>query len=295
MFKSMTSFSRYKDISGNKEITVEIKSVNSRYFECQTKITRNFSYVEHKIKPYLMSRGICRGKVDVNINVEYISDAVCEITLNRTYAEQYVKALRQLAREFYLSDTISAADVARNPEVFNVSKNEVDEEQEIEDILSVFCVATDKFIEGRILEGQRIESDIREKIKKIRDVINKIKELSDVNTKACKQRVEQRIRSLLSDSNIVVDENRLLTECAIYADKIAIDEELVRLDSHLCAFDEYLNSPDAVGRSMDFLLQEINREINTIGSKCSDSEIAHLVVYLKNETEKIREQIQNIE
>ena len=295
MFKSMTSFSRHKEIVGNKEITVEIKAVNSRYFECQTRITRNYSYIEYKIKPYLVSRGICRGKVDVCINVEHTDDAECQITLNRAYAGQYVSVLRQLATEFDLSDEVSVADVAKNPEVFNVSKPELDEEQETEDIFSVLCIATDKFIEGRALEGQRIEADIREKAEKIRNGVNKIKELSQGNTEQCRQRIEQRIRAILSDADITVDENRLLTECAIYADKIAIDEELVRLESHLCAFDEFLDSSDAVGRSMDFLLQEINREINTIGSKCSDAEIAHVVVYLKNETEKIREQIQNIE
>ena len=291
----MTAFGRDRQNIGGKDISVEIKSVNNRYFDCQIKLPHAFSPLEQRIKPYLQSKGISRGKVDVGIFVELEDATDSEISVNTDYAEKYVNALRELKERFSLGGEITVMEVARDREVFSFKRSDPDVEEDWKALSQVLDAAADRFLEARASEGYRIQADLTEKIENIRSVVEKIETLSEEDITGYRARLEEKIKAVLADNNITVDENRILTECAIYADRAAIDEELVRLKSHICAFYEYTESSEPVGRSLDFLIQEMNREINTVGSKCSNSKIAHLVVEAKTEMEKIREQIQNIE
>jgi uncharacterized protein (TIGR00255 family) len=291
----MTAFGRErKNISG-RDITVEIKSVNNRYFDCSVRLPHALAPLEQRIKPYLQEKGITRGKVDVGVFVEMADATDAEISVNTEYAGKYIAALKELKEKFGLAGEINVMDVAREKDIFTVTKPDGDVEQDWADLCLVLDAAADKFIEARISEGGRIEADLKGKIEHIKDVVAKIDELSGDDIGGYKARLEEKLKAVLADNNITVDENRILTECAIYADRAAIDEEIVRLRSHFCAFYDYMESGEPVGRSLDFLMQELNREINTIGSKCGNSSIAHLVVEVKTELEKIREQIQNIE
>ncbi len=293
--KSMTAFGRAKENVGGKDITVEIRSVNSRYFDCNIRISRSISYLEERIKPYLQNKGISRGKVDVNVSVETVASSDVLIEPNFEYAKTYVAALRLLAENLDLVDDISVMAVARNPEVFCVKKPEEDIERDWQELLLVLAPAVDSFLRSREAEGERIKADLVAKVDNIRSIVEKIEAFSKEDIVSYSDKLRERIKQMLSDNKITVDENRILTECAIFADRVAIDEELVRLRSHFEAFHDIVKLREPVGRKLDFLLQEMNREINTVGSKCSNSEIAHLVVDVKTELEKIREQIQNIE
>ena len=293
--KSMTAFGRAKETVGGKDITVELRSVNSRYFDCNVKISRAFSSLEEKVKPYLQSRGIARGKLDVWVGVEVTESQGVEIALDAAYAKGYVDALRRLRDEFELADDISVMQVARNQDIFCIKKPEEDAESDWQDILSVLAPAVDRFLAAREAEGANIERDLCEKVENIREIAKTISSLSAADVESYGEKLRTRLSQMLSDNKISIDENRILTECAIFADRVTIDEELVRLDSHFDAFTKMLASREPVGRKIDFLIQEMNREINTIGSKCQNAEIAHLVVQVKTEIEKIREQIQNIE
>ncbi len=293
--KSMTAFGRAKENVGGKDITVEIRSVNSRYFDCNIRIARSLSYLEERIKPYLQNKGISRGKVDVNISVEAVASSDVLIEPNFEYAKTYVDALRLLAENLGLRDDISVMAVARNSEVFSIKKPEEDIERDWQELLLVLAPAVDSFLRGREAEGERIKADLVAKVDNIRSIVTEIEALSKEDIVSYSDKLRERIKQMLSDNKITVDENRILTECAIFADRVAIDEELVRLRSHFEAFHDIVKLREPVGRKLDFLLQEMNREINTVGSKCSNSEIAHLVVDVKTELEKIREQIQNIE
>ena len=295
MLRSMTAFGRERKNVGGRDITVEIKSVNNRYFDCSVRLPHAFAPLEQRIKPYLQEKGITRGKVDVSIFVEMADATDAEISVNTEYASKYIAALIELKEKFGLSGDVNVMDVARDREVFTFTKPDGDVEQDWADLCQVLDSAADRFIEARIAEGGRIEDDLKGKIEHIREVVAKIDELSGEDIGGYRARLEEKLKAVLADNNITVDENRILTECAIYADRAAIDEEIVRLRSHFCAFYDYMKSGEPVGRSLDFLMQELNREINTIGSKCGNSSIAHLVVEVKTELEKIREQIQNIE
>ena len=295
MLKSMTAFGRAKQTVGGKDITVEIRSVNSRYFDCNVRLPRAYSFLEEKIKPYLQSRGISRGKVDVGIGVEVLETVGIDIALDSAYAKGYIDALRRLRDEFGLADDISVMSVARNQEIFSVHKPETDAEKDWKDIEIVLSDAVEAFLAGRAAEGANIEKDLRNKVEGIRKITEKIEALSEQSVNTYHQRLRERLTQVLADNKVTADENRILTECAIFADRVAIDEELVRLRSHFTAFDGIVKMNEPTGRKLDFLIQEMNREINTIGSKCSDSDIAHFVVDVKTELEKIREQIQNIE
>ena len=295
MFKSMTAFGRSRASIGGKDITVEIKSVNNRYFDCSVKLPHAFSPLEQKIKPYLQERGVARGKVDIGIFVDFTEASDTEIAVNLEYAEKYINALKSLKEQFSLGGDINVMDVARDKEVFSIKKPDDNIEKDWEDLKIALDEAAAKFLEARESEGARIEADLCSKIENIRAIVSKIEELSYEDIGGYRARLEEKIKAVLADNNITVDENRILTECAIYADKAAIDEETVRLRSHFEAFYGYVEKNEPVGRSLDFLIQEMNREINTIGSKCGNSSIAHLVVEVKTELEKVREQIQNIE
>ncbi len=295
MIRSMTGFGRHRQTVEGHDITVEIRSVNSRYFDCSVKISRAWSYLEERVKPYLQSRGISRGKVDVWIGVEQTDSADTAIALDESYVKGYLDALYQLRDQYNLKDDISVMSVARNSALFVVKKPEEDVERDWLRALSVLEKATDAFLAVREREGEALAEDIRTKLSTIEENVTRIEELSAEDIANYRERLAERIREALADNQITPDENRLLTECAIHADKVAVDEETVRLRTHMKALEEILISGEPVGRKLDFLLQEMNREINTTGSKCNDAKIAHLVVDVKCLLEKIREQIQNLE
>jgi uncharacterized protein (TIGR00255 family) len=291
----MTAFGRWRETVGGKDITVELRSVNNRFFDCSVKLPRTFMYLEDRVKPYLQSKGISRGKIDVNISIDIVDSEDVSVTLDEGYAKGYIAALRLLRDEFGLADDISVMTVAQNRDLFKISKPEDDAERDWQDISVVLEKATDSFIAARRAEGARLEADIRLKLETIRACAAEISGLSEADVGGYKSKLEERLRTLLSDGGIKIDEGRLLTECAIFADRISIDEELVRLNSHLEAFSSIAGANEPAGRKLDFLIQEMNREINTAGSKCQNARIARLVVDCKCELEKIREQIQNIE
>lgn len=295
MIRSMTAFGRARKTIGGKDITVEIRSVNNRFFDCSVKLPRAFSFLEEKIKPYLQANGVSRGKVDVFIGVEVIDSPEASISIDEGYAKAYIDALQSLGKKFKLRNDISIMQVAQNRDIFIIQKPEDDAERDWADVSEVLGEALAHFIDGRSREGSNIEKDLRSKIQNISDMVDNIEKHSLSDIQNHKQKLEAKLREVLADNNITFDENRILTECAIFADRIAIDEELVRLRSHFDGFEDILKSSDPVGRKLDFLVQELNRETNTIGSKCQNSSIARLVVDVKCELEKIREQIQNIE
>ncbi len=295
MIRSMTGFGRCRETVEGLDITVEIKSVNSRFLDCTAKISRAYGYLEERIKPYLMSRGVTRGKVDVWISVEVMDSGSVQITADEGYLKGYLDALYTLRDKYGLRDDISVMTVARNHDIFQIKKPEEDIEHDWERVLTVLAKATDTFLSVREREGERLAEDLRGKMQNIKSATARIEELSEADVSTYRERLAERIREALNDNQITPDETRLLTECAIHADKVAVDEEMVRLRTHFGAFEEILSSGEPVGRKLDFLMQEMNREINTTGSKCSDAQIAHLVVDVKCELEKIREQIQNLE
>jgi len=295
MIKSMTSFGRARATVGGKDITVEIKSVNNRFLDCSVKLPRAFSFLEEKIKPFLQSKGIARGKIDVYIGIDVLTSPIPDITIDEGYAKAYIDALRSLEQKFSLKDDISVMRVAQNHDIFVIRRTDDDAEKEWNDVQKVLEEAVEKFILGRTREGKNIERDLRDKVDNIKLLAKSIGELSSADVKEYRAKLETKLRDMLSDNRIVFEESRILTECAIFADRIAIDEELVRLSSHFDGFDDILASSEPSGRKLDFLVQEMNRETNTIGSKCQNSSIAKMVVDIKCELEKIREQIQNIE
>ena len=295
MIRSMTGFGRCRETVEGLDITVEIKSVNSRFLDLSAKVSRAYGYLEERIKPYLMGRGISRGKVDVWISIEVMDSGSVEITTDDGYLQGYLKALYDLRDRYGLRDDISVMSVARNQEIFQVKKPEEDIERDWARVEQVLAKATDAFLAVREREGEGLARDLRSKMESIRTSTERIEQLSLTDVATYRDRLAERIREALKDNQITPDETRLLTECAIHADKVAVDEELVRLRTHFDSFEEILRSGEPVGRKLDFLMQEMNREINTTGSKCSDAQIARIVVDVKCELEKIREQIQNLE
>ena len=295
MFRSMTAFGRARETVGGKDITAEIKSVNNRYFDCTVKISRLYSFLEDKIKQYLQSKGISRGKVEVFVSIDLLEQDGVEINLDTAYAQSYINALYKLRDTFELKDDITVSRVAANKDIFTVKKPEDDIEKDWEDIKSVLDQALDTFVARREAEGENLYKNIAEKIENIKGYLKEIEKNSENDINGYAKKLEDRIIKFLSDNSVQIDEQRILTEVAIFADKVAIDEELVRLNSHFSAFEDIVKANEPAGRKLDFLLQEMNRETNTIGSKASNSSTAHLVVNIKNELEKIREQIQNIE
>lgn len=292
MLKSMTGYGRREVVTDGKKILVEIKSVNHRYADYNIKVQRHLGYMEDKIRKHV-SESITRGKVDIYLNVENYETADKQITLNKPMAENYINVLKQLRDEFGLRDDISVTRVARNPDIFLTERIEEDEEQLWNTVKTVLDEALSDFVSMREREGERIERDLCERIEYMRTLVTGIDERSPQTVKEYSDRLYEKIKDVLDGREI--DEARILTEVAIYADKVAVNEETVRLVSHFSEFDNIINCGEPAGRKLDFLIQEINREVNTIGSKASDIEIAKTVVTLKGEIEKLREQIQNIE
>ncbi len=292
MIHSMTGFGRCeKEIDGYK-VSAELKSVNNRYADITVKMPRYYSYLEDYVREYLKGQ-ISRGKVEVFIRIDRVGEADCTVSVNHAYAKNYIDALRDLKDTYSLADDISVATVASNSDVFDFDRAEEDEELVKAVVTEGLCEALSGFIEMRKAEGARLKADIEGKLDIIRQAVEKIEEIEPEVVKEHQARLEEKITALLAGAE--VDKSRVLTEVAIFADKAAVDEEMVRLKSHLKAFAEALDTNGPVGKKLDFILQEMNREINTTGSKANNISISQIVIDVKYELEKIREQIQNIE
>lgn len=295
MAYSMTAYGRATGSAEGKDYIVELKSVNSRFFDCSIKISALYGYFEEKIKAYLQSRGITRGKVSVFVGIDVTESENQDILLDTAYTEKYLHALYELRDKFGLKDDISVMRVASNREIFRFVKQEEDAQKEWELFVPVLEKATDSFLEMRKSEGENLTADLCEKMEEVKSYVDYLKEHADDAQEVYRKRLETKLSSTLEGLNVEVDQARIVTECAIFADKTAIDEELTRLESHYKAFYETLKSDDSIGRKLDFLFQEVNREINTVGSKVSDIALTKIVVEVKTLLEKIREQIQNLE
>lgn len=292
MVKSMTGFGRaVKELDGYV-ITVELKSVNHRYFEFSSRCPRQYGFIDEKIKSFVNSH-IERGKVDCYVGIEALNTESADVVVNHTLASAYVKALKEIAQSYDLNEDFGASTISRFSDVLVVKKAEEDEEKIWTLVKEVASEAVDKFIEMRQTEGKRMYDDVYSRSSFILDCVSYIEERSPETVKEYNDKLIQRVHDLIGD--VSLDESRVIQEVAIFADKVAVAEETVRLRSHIEQLREFLDSDTAVGRKMDFLVQEINRETNTIGSKCNDVDIARRVVDMKAEIEKIREQIQNIE
>lgn len=297
MFKSMTAFGRGKKILDGKEISVEIKSVNSKALDCSVKLPREYSYIEEYIRPRLAEFGISRGKIDITIGMLASESKGVTVKLDEAYAESYINALRELAQKFGLADDISVMQVAANRDIFIVGEGESEDDtaKTVENVLSVLDEALQIYDGARSREGEALMNDIRQKLDGISEHVNAIEQISLTDIASYGKRLEEKLRRVLDEYSVKADEQRILTECAIFADRVAIDEEIVRMRTHISALHALTQQDQPVGRRFEFLLQELNREINTTGSKCSNTDIAALVVSVKAEIEKIREQIQNVE
>ena len=292
MVRSMTGYGRGQDVLDGLVVTVEIKSVNHRFFEYSCRLPRIYGFIDDKLKNYLQQR-INRGKVDVFVQIEALESAGSEVLVNDGLAENYLTALRDMAQKYGLREDVSVTTLSRYPDVLTVRQVALDEETVWNAVQKVTNGALDQFIAMREREGARLREDVLSRGHTILKAVAVIEERSPQTVREHMEKVEARMRELLDGA--AVDESRMLTEAAIYADKIAVAEETVRLRSHIDQLDTLLSGDEAVGRKLDFLVQEINRETNTIGSKCSDLELTRIVVDIKAEIEKIREQIQNIE
>jgi uncharacterized protein (TIGR00255 family) len=295
MIRSMTAFGRATSAGDQHTLTVEMRSVNNRYLDISPRLPRAFAGLEERIRPYLQSRGISRGKVDVTVTVENKPNTDPAAAVNDEAVRAYLETLHYLRDTYGLTDDISVTRVAANPAIFAQEQTEVDADEAWARLSPVLTEAIDAFVAAREREGARLRADLLTKLENLRRLVDGVEERSAEDVSGYRKKLEERLRTILADNRVTVDENRILTECALHADKIAVDEELVRLRSHFALFEDLMNANDAVGRKLDFLIQEMNREVNTIGSKCADAEIAHRIVDAKNELEKIREQIQNLE
>ncbi|CDB87305.1 tIGR00255 family protein [Firmicutes bacterium CAG:170] len=292
MIRSMTGYGRAVETIDGREITAELRSVNNRYLDCTVKMPRIYAFAEDSVKTHVKS-AISRGKVDVFIAVNVMEDMQMRISVNHPVLEGYLSAMRSIASDYGVRDDISVTALSRLPDVFVVEKAEEDEEKLTQDILSVVDKALEKFTAMRTTEGAALEADLRGRAATILTLVEKVEQRSPVTLAEYRARLTEKMQEVLQSTTI--DEGRILQEAAIYADKIAVDEETVRLRSHLNQLETMLTNGGAIGRKLDFLLQELNREANTIGSKGNDLEQARTVVEIKAELEKIREQTQNIE
>ena len=292
MIKSMTGYGRCVEMVNGREFTVEIRSVNNRYLDCSVRLPRILSFGEDAVKQAVKA-SISRGKVDVYISVHSENGVEAKVTLNTGVVEGYLAAMEQMAASYPVKNDISVSTLSRLPEVYTVEKPEVDEDQLKADLMSVVEKALAGYDAMRCTEGKALENDLRSRGNTILELVAQVEQGNAQTVVDYRTRLENKLREVLENTNI--DEARILTEAAIFADKVAVDEETVRLRSHLKQMNEMLTAGGAVGRKLDFLLQEMNREANTTGSKCSDVRLARIVVDIKAELEKIREQTQNIE
>ena len=288
----MTGYGRAVQTIDGREITVELRSVNNRYLDCTVKLPRTFSFAEDSVKGRVKA-AVSRGKVDVYIGVNTAQAADVQVAVNRPVLEGYLAALRQIEADYGVRDDVTVMSLARLPDVFSVEKTEEDEQKLTQDILSVADEAIARYNAMRETEGAALEADLRSRAQTILARVAIVEQRSPETVAEYRERLRQKMQEVLQ--NTAIDEGRILQEAAIYADRIAVDEETVRLRSHLAQLGDMLTKGGAIGRKLDFLLQELNRETNTIGSKCNDLELSNVVVDMKAELEKIREQTQNIE
>jgi len=292
LIKSMTGYGRAVETVNGREFTVEIRSVNNRYLDCSVKLPRMVSFAEDAVKQAVKA-SVSRGKVDVFVTVRSENAADTTVSLNQAVVEGYLKAMSQLVTQYGVKDDISVSVLSRMPEVFTIEKPQVDEQQLLEDLMGVVKEALEGYDAMRCTEGAALDADLRSRGETILGFVAQVEQGNAQTVVDYRARLEAKLKEILENTNI--DESRILTEAAIFADKVAVDEETVRLRSHLEQMNQMLTGGGAVGRKLDFLLQEMNREANTIGSKCTDVRLARIVVDIKAELEKIREQTQNIE
>ena len=292
MVSSMTGYGRGEAVKENISVVVELRSVNHRYFEFSSRVPRGYAFLEDKLKTFCQQR-ITRGKVDLFLTLDVSASDNVVIEINHSLASGYVNAIKELSETYEINDGLSAINLSRFPDLFTVKSQAIDEDTVWSVVAEATSFALDGFTAMRAKEGKKLYDDVKSRVETILEKVAFVEERSPETVRAYREKLETRIREMLADA--MVDEGRLLTETAIFADKVAVAEETVRLRSHIKQLMELLESDIAVGRKLDFIVQEMNREANTIGSKAQDIEIAHTVVDIKAEIEKIREQIQNIE
>ncbi len=292
MAVSMTGFGRAKGIVGNYDITVEIKSVNNRFLELSSRIPRAYQFLEEKLKSAVKSK-VSRGKLDLSVLIDDVSGSDAEIAVNDSYVQKYLAAAESLSKKYKIKNDLKISSLITNGEVFKTVKKDIDESTCEEAVMSVLEKALDNFILMRETEGEKLKADVLSRADMILEKVKFIESRSEESVNEYKLKLEQKISEILNNSDF--DESRVLTEVAIFADKVAVDEETVRLKSHISQLRSVFESGDPIGRKLDFIVQEMNRETNTIGSKAQSIEITSAVVDMKSEIEKIREQIQNIE
>ena len=289
---SMTGYGSAKGSVEGQEITVELKSVNNRYLDCSVRLPRNFLFAEDTVKQ-AVSAGVSRGKVDVFVSAQASQDSGTVVSVNEELARGYRDAVARIGETLGLESGLNAFSLARFPDVLTVERCELDKDKAAAALSDITAKAVEEFNAMREREGERLRRDMLGKLETIEGLVSVVEERSPQTVKEYRERLEARLRDILADRSL--DEQRVITEAAIFADRTAVDEETVRLRSHIAQFRTMLEEGSPIGRKMDFLVQEFNRESNTIGSKCSDASLAKVVVDLKSEIEKIREQLQNVE
>lgn len=292
LIKSMTGYGRAQQVIDGRDILVEIRSVNHRYFEFSSRIPRAYGYLDEKLKSFLQGK-VCRGKVEAAVTINNIEGKDALIQVNKSIARGYIDALREANEGLQLRDDLTLSNLLRFPDTFNIQKTVDDEEEIWNAVSSVAAEALEKFIAMREAEGARLKNDVLTRSGFILENVSRVETLSPETVENYRNRLYQKLKEVLESTE--VDMQRIVTEAAIFADKVAVDEETVRLRSHISQLEGLLESDEAIGRKLDFIVQEMNREVNTIGSKCQDVNITKIVVEMKSEIEKIREQIQNIE
>lgn len=294
MIKSMTGFGRCRTVLHGREISVEIKSVNHRFFEFSCRTPKGYGFLDDKLKALVNSR-VSRGKIDMFVTVGTAEDTPAEVKINHSLVSGYINAMKEISETYGIENDVTVTAISRFPDVYTVSKAPENEEEITADVLEAANTAIDGFIAMREAEGEKMKADILGRAEVILATVDEIDERSPQMVKEYEERLLDRINRTLQDYNINIDEQRVLTEVAVFADKVAVAEETVRLRSHFAQLSKIMESQTPIGREIDFIIQEMNREANTIGSKVQDAEIAHKVVKIKSEIEKMREQIQNIE
>ena len=294
MIKSMTGFGRCRTVLHGREISVEIKSVNHRFFEFSCRTPKGYGFLDDKLKALVNSR-VSRGKIDMFVTVGTAEDTPAEVKINHSLVSGYINAMKEISETYGIENDVTVTAISRFPDVYTVSKAPENEEEITADVLEAANTAIDGFIAMREAEGEKMKADILGRAEVILATVDEIDERSPQTVKEYEERLLDRINRTLQDYNINIDEQRVLTEVAVFADKVAGAEETVRLRSHFAQLSKIMESQTPIGREIDFIIQEMNREANTIGSKVQDAEIAHKVVKIKSEIEKMREQIQNIE
>ena len=292
MIKSMTGYGRAEEMLHKRDITVEVRSVNNRYLDCTVKMPRMYSFAEDAVKQHVQ-KAISRGKVDVLISVDATAADVAKVTVNRELAAQYAAALGELAEVCGTESHVTPETLSRFPDVLTVTKADEDLETVSADLCAVLDEALAAYNTMRAVEGGKLAEDISNRLTYIENYTSQVEERSPQTVAEYRAKLTARMQEVLQ--NTAIDQQRILTEAAIYADKVAVDEETVRLRSHVAQLRTMIASDEPMGRKMDFLIQEVNRESNTIGSKCNDVAIAQVVIGLKAEVEKMREQVQNVE